>query len=71
MAHGGHERRRTVAHPDRYGASHTLATDILLVVRVPVLSEQMTVVAPSVSTDGRDRTMAFFLAIFMVPVGAV
>lgn len=27
-------------------------TDIWLVVRVPVLSEQMTVVQPSVSTDG-------------------
>ena len=27
-------------------------TDIWLVVRVPVLSEQMTVVQPSVSTEG-------------------
>ena len=44
-----------------------MATDILLVVRVPVLSEQMTVVAPRVSTEGRERTIAFFLAIFMVP----
>ena len=38
-----------------------------MVVRVPVLSEQITVVHPSVSTDGRDRTMAFRLAIFFVP----
>jgi len=37
------------------------------VVRVPVLSEQITVVDPSVSTEGRERTIAFFLAIFMVP----
>jgi hypothetical protein len=49
------------------GWAWTLATLILLVVRVPVLSEQMTVVAPSVSTDGNDRTIAFFLAIFIVP----
>jgi hypothetical protein len=44
-----------------------LQVDILLVVRVPVLSEQITVVDPRVSTEGRDLTMAFFLAIFMVP----
>ena len=31
-------------------------------VRVPVLSEQITEVQPRVSTDGRLRTMAFFLA---------
>ena len=45
----------------------TLQTDIWLVVRVPVLSEQMTDVQPSVSTDGRLRTMAFFLAMRRVP----
>ena len=45
----------------------TLQTDIWLVVRVPVLSEQMTDVQPSVSTDGRLRTIAFFLAIRRVP----
>lgn len=45
----------------------TLQTDIWLVVRVPVLSEQITEVQPSVSTDGRLRTMAFFLAILLVP----
>ena len=32
---------------------------ILFCVRVPVLSEQITVVLPSVSTEGRVRTMAF------------
>lgn len=36
-------------------------------VSVPVLSEQMTEVQPRVSTDGRDLTMAFFLAIRRVP----
>lgn len=45
----------------------TLLTDIWLVVSVPVLSEQITDVQPSVSTDGRLRTMAFFLAILLVP----
>jgi len=45
----------------------TLQTDIWLVVRVPVLSEQMIDVQPSVSTDGRLRTIAFFLAIRRVP----
>jgi hypothetical protein len=46
---------------------HTLLTDIILVVRVPVLSEQMTEVQPSVSTDGKLLTMAFFLAMRRVP----
>ena len=45
----------------------TLETDIILVVNVPVLSLQITVVQPSVSTDGNDRTMAFKRAIFFVP----
>lgn len=45
----------------------TLQTDIWLVVRVPVLSEQMTDVQPKVSTEGRLLTMAFFLAIRRVP----
>ena len=36
-------------------------------VSVPVLSEQITDVQPSVSTDGRLRTIAFFLAIRRVP----
>ena len=34
---------------------------------IPVLSEQMTDVQPRVSTDGSERTMAFFLAIRRVP----
>jgi len=45
----------------------TLQADIWLVVNVPVLSEQMTEVQPSVSTDGRLRTIAFFFAIRRVP----
>jgi hypothetical protein len=39
----------------------------MLVVSVPVLSEQMTEVHPNVSTDGKDRTIQFFLAIRRVP----
>lgn len=50
-----------------YKSNRTLLTDIWLVVRVPVLSEQMTDVQPKVSTEGRDLTMAFFLAIRLVP----
>ena len=34
---------------------------------VPVLSEQMTDVQPRVSTEGSERTMAFFFAIRRVP----
>lgn len=45
----------------------TLETDIWFVVRVPVLSEQMTLVDPNVSTLGRLLTMAFLAAIFRVP----
>lgn len=45
----------------------TLHTDIWLVVRVPVLSEQMTDVQPRVSTEGKLLTMAFFFAIRRVP----
>merc|ERR1719430_2464837 len=44
-----------------------LQTDIMLVVRVPVLSEQITLVQPRVSTEGRDLTMAFLAAILLVP----
>lgn len=47
--------------------SQTFVTHIWLVVRVPVLSEQMTDVQPRVSTEGRERTMAFFLAMRRVP----
>lgn len=45
----------------------TLETDIMFVVSVPVLSVQMTVVQPKVSTEGRDRTIAFSRAILFVP----
>ncbi len=45
----------------------TLEIDIMLVVRVPVLSLQMTVVHPSVSTEGSVRTIAFSFAILFVP----
>ena len=34
---------------------------------MPVLSLQITVVHPSVSTEGRDRTIAFNFAILFVP----
>lgn len=49
------------------GGPHTLRADIILVVSVPVLSEQITEVQPSVSTEGRLRTMAFLRAILRVP----
>lgn len=45
----------------------TFETDIIFVVKVPVLSLQITVVHPKVSTDGKDRTIAFNLAIRFVP----
>lgn len=45
----------------------TFETDIMFVVRVPVLSLQITVVQPKVSTDGNDRTIAFSRAILLVP----
>jgi len=38
-----------------------------LVVSVPVLSEQITVVHPKVSTDGSFLTIALCLAIYLVP----
>lgn len=46
---------------------NTFETDIMLVVRVPVLSLQITVVQPNVSTDGNDLTIAFKRAIRLVP----
>jgi hypothetical protein len=45
----------------------TFEIDIMFVVSVPVLSVQMTVVQPKVSTEGRDRTIAFSRAILFVP----
>jgi len=47
--------------------SRTRFTLIWLVVSVPVLSEQITLVQPRVSTLGRFLTIALFLAIFWVP----
>ena len=58
-------KTRSLAEADLPGT--TSATDIWLVVRVPVLSEQITEVHPSVSTLCSFRTMAFFLAILRVP----
>ena len=43
--------------------SHKCATVILFWVRVPVLSEQMTLVEPKVSTPSKFFTRQFFLAI--------
>ena len=45
----------------------TFETDIMFVVNVPVLSVQITVVQPNVSTDGKDLTIAFSRAILFVP----
>ena len=42
-------------------------TTILFVVRVPVLSEQITVVQPKVSTLLSLRTIAYYSDIFLVP----
>ena len=39
----------------------------MLVVKVPVLSEQITDVQPNVSTDGKLLTIAFRFAILRVP----
>lgn len=52
---------------DRRAGGRTRDTLIWFVVNVPVLSEQMTLVLPRVSTDGSERTMAFLRAIFFVP----
>lgn len=51
----------------QYPIAHTLEIDIIFVVNVPVLSLHITVVHPSVSTDVNVRTMAFSLAILLVP----
>lgn len=47
--------------------SITFETDIIFVVKVPVLSLHITVVQPKVSTDGKDLTIAFRRAILLVP----
>lgn len=38
-----------------------------MLVKVPVLSEQITVVQPKVSTEGSFLTIAFYLAILLDP----
>uniref|UniRef100_A0A1L8D8G8 Uncharacterized protein n=2 Tax=Nyssomyia neivai TaxID=330878 RepID=A0A1L8D8G8_9DIPT len=59
--------RKLLSPPSTFSKTNIRETDIWLVVKVPVLSEQITDVQPRVSTDGRERTMAFFLAIRRVP----
>ena len=54
-------------NPVELSLLQTRETLIWLVVRVPVLSEQITFVQPRVSTLGRFLTIAFFWAIFLVP----
>ena len=49
----------------------TLFTAILFMVRVPVLSEQMTLTLPRVSTAGRDFTMAWRPAMKLTPLAKV
>mmetsp|Transcript_29202 Transcript_29202/g.100710 ORF Transcript_29202/g.100710 Transcript_29202/m.100710 type:complete len:331 (+) Transcript_29202:2277-3269(+) len=55
------------AEPSLPPATTTFMHDIWLVVSVPVLSLQITVVHPSVSTDGSLRTIAFCCTILRVP----
>ena len=51
--------------------THSLFTVILFIVSVPVLSEHMTDVEPSVSTACIWRTSAFFDAIFLAPLASM
>ena len=53
--------------PELFPRTANLTATISFLVRVPVLSEQMTVVHPRVSTDYRRLTMQLFAAIFLVP----
>ena len=46
----------------------SLTIVILLIVKVPVLSEQITAVEPKVSTEGNFLISAFFLVIFFTPI---
>ena len=46
-------------------------TFILFCVSVPVLSEAITVLLPSVSTAGSFLTMLFFLAILVIPIDSI
>ena len=47
---------------------NTFSTVILFCVKVPVLSEQITVALPNVSTAGNFLTIAFLLTIFCTPI---
>ena len=49
----------------------TSVTVILFCVKVPVLSEQITLLLPSVSTAGSLRIILFFLAIFVTPIESI
>ena len=48
-----------------------LVTCILFCVRVPVLSEHITLLLPSVSTAGSFLIMLFFFAIFVTPIESI
>ena len=49
----------------------TSVTVILFCVKVPVLSEHITLLLPSVSTAGSLRIMLFFLAILVTPIESI
>ena len=67
-SHVASEHSAIPARKSSSGAASTcLTTVILFWVRVPVLSEQMTCVQPSVSTAESLRTMAWRLAILVTP----
>ena len=51
--------------------SITFVTCILFCVRVPVLSEQITLLLPKVSTAGSFLIIVFFLAIFVTPIESI
>mmetsp|Transcript_49599 Transcript_49599/g.97718 ORF Transcript_49599/g.97718 Transcript_49599/m.97718 type:complete len:210 (-) Transcript_49599:1228-1857(-) len=67
----GHEVVPSTEKPVRLlvsvSGTNIFTHDIWFVVSVPVLSVQITVVHPKVSTEGSLRTMEFFFAIFLVP----
>ena len=48
--------------------TYTFFTVILFCVNVPVLSEQITVALPKVSTAGNFLTIAFFFTILCTPI---
>ena len=50
---------------------HNLVTVILFIVKVPVLSEQITEVEPNVSTDGSFLINACFLVISLTPIDKI